>query len=291
MKKHDFNNPDPWLALELDKSTFIDQHVREALMDNNRSRSRQFLLPIVRPLARLSIVFMQLVRIFIPNKMTSSKMLHRTIVWGMTHFVHPKANYLILRHFHIGTQILQFIAANIKDMEIKSHPLKPNTIKDLGDNVFVQHDLNIYNFIIQVSQYLNDNDTDIQPVALKDMDFSMIENPDDNLQEFKNSWTNVIDLQTAIELYTPMFAMFLSDSDFWRASNSLQLDETVAMYVGKLFDKHIAVAMVNNRHPMVPLATFEAGFRLMLHGVDAENLYGYICHSKKQFEASKKRKK
>ena len=107
MEKHDFNDPDPWLALELDKSTFIDQHVRSALMENNRSRSRQFLLPVVRPIARLSIALMQLLRIFIPNKLTSSRILHRLIVWGMTRFVHPQANYLILRHFNIGTQIFE----------------------------------------------------------------------------------------------------------------------------------------------------------------------------------------
>ena len=34
---------------------------------------------------------------------------------------------------------------------------------------------------------------------------------------------NVLDLQTAIEIYTPLFALFLSDHDFWRSSNSLQL--------------------------------------------------------------------
>jgi hypothetical protein len=34
--------------------------------------------------------------------------------------------------------------------------------------------------------------------------------------------------------------------------------------------------LVNNKHPMVPLSTMEAGFRLMLHGLDAENLYGFV---------------
>jgi Family of unknown function (DUF6999) len=71
---------------------------------------------------------------------------------------------------------------------------------------------------------------------------------------------NVLDLQTAIEIYTPLFALFLSDHDFWRSSNSLQLDETIARYVE-------IVGLVNNKHPMVPLSTMEAGFRLMLHGL------------------------
>jgi hypothetical protein len=77
---------------------------------------------------------------------------------------------------------------------------------------------------------------------------------------------NVLE-QTAIEIYTPLFALFLSDHDFWRSSNSLQLDETIALYVGWLFDREEIVGLVNNKHPMVPLSTMEAGFRLMLHGL------------------------
>ena len=91
-----------------------------------------------------------------------------------------------------------------------------------------------------------------------------------------DTWHNFLDLQTAIEVYTPLFALFLSDRDFWRSSNSLQLDETIALYVARMFDREAIVGLVNNKHPMVPLSTMEAGFRLMLHGLDAENLYGFV---------------
>ena len=73
-----------------------------------------------------------------------------------------------------------------------------------------------------------------------------------------------------------MFALFLSDRDFWRSSNSLQLDETIARYVGRLFDREEIVGLVNNKHPMVPLAPMEAGFRVMLRGLSdrrAEQLH------------------
>jgi len=68
----------------------------------------------------------------------------------------------------------------------------------------------------------------------------------------------------------------LSDKDFWRSSNSLQLDETIAIYVARLFDRESIVGLVNNKHPCIPISTLQAGFRLMLHGLDAENLYGFI---------------
>ena len=276
--QHDVKDPDPWQALLLDNSTFIDEKAKAALMRNNATRARQFLFPIVRPLARLSIVLVQLLRIVLPNSLTCSRTLHRLICWGMRNFVSRDANYLILRHFHIGSQILGFLNANAADGALPSNPLLPRVIDDLKDDVFVQHDLNLYNFVISLNDYLRGKGGDIQTKPLKDIDFSMVKDPDSgiDIDSLPDKWTNVLDLQTAVEMYTPLFGVFLSDSDFWRASNSLQFDETVAVYVAKLLGQDMILAMVNNKHPMIPLSTMEAGFRLMLHGLDAENLHGFI---------------
>ena len=53
-----------------------------------------------------------------------------------------------LRHFHIGTEILAFIRANAgPGVTAETMPLRPRALKDLEDNVFLQHDLNVFNFI------------------------------------------------------------------------------------------------------------------------------------------------
>lgn len=288
LKKHDFGDPDPWVALSLDRSTFIDPAAKEALMRNNATRSRQFFLPFMRPLAKTMIVLTQVLRTVIPSKLTSSAALHGLIVWGMTHFVSRDANYLIIRHFNIGSQILKFIADNIGGLEMHPHPLYPTTIKELGGNTFIQHDLNIYNFIIEVNAQLNAAGRQIEPVPLEKMDFSAIKDVDSTLKPLGDSWHNFLDLQSAIEMYTPMFGLFLADRDFWRSSNSLQLDETIALYVARLFNREGILAIVNNKHPMVPISTLHAGFRLMLHGLDAENLYGFLLHMKEEQAKLKK---
>ncbi len=51
---------------------------------------------------------------------------------------------------------------------------------------------------------------------------------------FPNKWTNVLDLRSAIELFTPFYQLFLKANDFVRASNSLQLDETIEIYTAQL---------------------------------------------------------
>lgn len=280
--KSDFENeridrrdPNPWLALYLDRSLPIHEPAKKALLAGNNTWSRRLLLPVVRPLARLSIVLVQLLRIVVPERWNSSRLLHKTIYWGLKYFVRRDANYLILRHFHIGTELLKFIADNIDGVSIEStRPLRPKNLRDLLDDTFLIHDLNIYNFIAELNEQLRRDNRDI--AAAGQLDFSAISDGEFDLEPGGEHATNVLDLQTAIEMYTPLYALFLSDHDFWRASNSLQLDETISIYIGKLLNDGMALSLVSNRHPMVPNTTLQAGFRLMLHGLDAELLHGYL---------------
>jgi hypothetical protein len=97
--------------------------------------------------------------------------------------------------------------------------------------------------------------------------------------------TNVLDVETAIELFTPLYALFLTDGDFWRASNSLQLDETIGLYVATILGTPEHLLLVNNKHPLVPESTLRAGHRLVLHGLSSEMLHT-ILRAKKTEAAS-----
>ena len=149
---HDPKDPSPWLALSLDESVPLHSYVKGAWLNNEDSWSRQFLLPVVRPLARLVIILIQLIKILIPNAVSSSWLLHRILALGLKTFVRPEANYLILRHFWIGSENLAFIAANVPGVEIPLSPLRPRTIDDLKDHLFVKHDLNLFNFVINLNR-------------------------------------------------------------------------------------------------------------------------------------------
>jgi hypothetical protein len=196
----------------------------------------------------------------------------------MRHFLTPDANRLILRHFHLGGQVLRFIADNATPgFRPELEPRRPRTIAEVKDNLFLKHDLNIYNFLIQLNAELERRGTSLEQVET--LDFSAITG-DLDIEPLPAGRFNVIDLQTAIELYTPAYALLLSDRDFWRASNSLQLDETIGLYAARLTGEARHLAMINNRHPLVPFSTLRAGFRLMLHGLSTEVLHGFLCELK-----------
>ncbi len=254
----------------------IDPNIRKMLLRGNASYSRRFIYPLVMPLARLAICLVKIFRVISPRWPRSIKGLHWALYWMMKLFVSRDANELILRHFNIGTENLQFIANNAGIKIDTTLALRPKTLEDLIDNTFLIHDLNLFNFVIELNQalksenkpYLDSPDT---------LDFSAISTEGNfDIAPLPDKWHNFLDLQTAIELYTPLYALFLTDVDFWRASNSLQLDQSVALYMARILNKPEIASLVNNRHPMVPDFILSAGYRLVLHGHDAEALHGML---------------
>lgn len=270
---HDPADPNPWLALYLDRSTPLPDTVKKAWLTDSSSSSRQYLLPFLRPLARAFIIVIQVVKTFLPRRWSHSKFLHRILAWGLKRFVSPEANWLILRHFHLGAQILSFIAAN-SPVPITTTPLKPRDIDDLKDDLFVKHDVNLFNFVIRLNQALRDAGEEMR--APEKLDFSMIEDPGLKIEELPQGKMNFLDLQSAIELFTPLYQLLLTDNDFWRAANSLQLDETVGIYSAQLLGAPQHLVLVNNKHPLVPLSTLRAGYRLVLHGLSTEMLHSLL---------------
>ena len=276
---HNPEDPLPTLALYWDKSTPIDPEVKGALLYGLQSWSRQFFLPVIRPFMRTLICFNKILKTFFPAIFKSSKLLHKLIYWGLRYFASREANLLIMRHFHIGSEVLEFIRDN-SGVDIPLLPLKPHRISDVQEHLFLQHDINLYNFIIRLNQALQNQNKSLQP--LKSINFDAITDGPFDFEDLPDAWHNFMDAETAIEVYTPIFQLFLSDNDFWRASNSLQLDETIGLYVSTILGDDSRLWRINNRHPLVPMSTLRAGFRLLLHGYSSESLHYMLRQLKRQ---------
>ena len=280
-RPYDPRDPSPWLALYLDRSTPLDEEVKCAWLADSSSRSRQFVLPFVRPLARTLIVLFQVLKAFTPRRWAFSRLLHRLLAWGMENFIRPEANWLILRHFHLGSQVLEFIARN-SGTDTPTNPLRPEKIADVREDMFLVHDLNLYNFVIRLNRNLQDAGKTLQHVPQPDL--SMIRRPSLELADMPRRRRNFLDLQSSIELFTPIYQLLLTDSDFWRATNSLQLDETIGLYAATILDARAHLMLVNNKHPLVPMSTLRAGYRLTLHGLSTEMLHAYLMRQRTELQ-------
>ncbi|HTD93946.1 MAG TPA: hypothetical protein VK644_09050 [Chitinophagaceae bacterium] len=277
------NNRDPshWHALFMDKSVPFDPDAKAAFLYDSSRRTRQFLYPVVKIFARLSILLMQFFKIFIPNIVNAPKMLHRSLYFGMKYFITPEANFLILRHFYLGSEVLRFLKDNVRGAEeIPMNPLKPLAVTDVRNNLFLEHDLNLYNFIINLNKAVEEKRSAIRKIPQPD--FSAISLTPIPFAPFRDKWSNFLDLATAIEIFTPVYQFFLTDNDFWRASNSLQLDEVIGIYAATIMDCPEKLTALNNKHPMIPLPTTGAAFRLLLHGFSTEVLHALLVEGKRR---------
>jgi hypothetical protein len=279
VSQHDSRDPNPWLALYLDNSIPINIHTKQALMADNNSRSARYLLPLIIFWSRITMFFIHVFKFFFPKVLNSSKVLHRILAWGLKTFVSRDANLLIFRHFHVGSEILGFIAGNVKGVEVPLNPLRPRNFEDVKNDLFLKHDLNLYNFVINLNRKLREQEITITRVD--DLNTQMISEDRFDHIEFPDRWTNVLDLRSAIELFTPFYQLFLTANDFIRASNSLQLDETIAIYTAQILGTPAYIGLVNNRHPMVPVTTFGAAYNLVLHGLAAESLHEVLVRVKR----------
>ena len=278
ISQHDDRDPNPWLAMYLDHSIPINDFTKQALIHDNNSKSAKYLLPIIQLWSKITMFFIHIFKFFLPNLFNSSKALHHILAWGLRIFVSKEANLLIFRHFHVGSVILKFIAGNIKGIDMTLSPLEPRNFEDVKDDLFLKHDLNLYNFVIKLNSKLREKNISI--TAVENLNTDMITEGQFDHIDFPDKWTNVLDLRSAIELFTPFYQLFLTSNDFVRASNSLQLDETIAIYSSQILGTPGHLGLVNNKHPMVPTTTYSAAYRLVLHGLAAETLHEVLVNVK-----------
>ena len=279
VSQHDSRDSNPWLALYLDTSIPMNKKTKQALMSDNDSKSVKYLLPFIMFTSKIFMFFIHIFKFFFPRLINSSKFLHRVLAWGLKRFVRPNANLLIFRHFHVGTEVVEFIAQNINGINVTTSPLRPKNFDDVKDDLFLNRDLNLYNFVINLNKELRDKNITISSVKNTNTDMITIDQFDHI--EFPNKWTNILDLRSAIELFTPFYQLFLTANDFVKASNSLQLDETISIYASQILGTPGHVGLVNNKHPMVPVTTYGAAYNLVLHGLAAETLHEVLVNVKK----------
>ena len=282
------NNPrDPshWHALFLDNSIPFNPDAKAAFLFDSSRKTKQFLYPFIKVFARLGIILLQVLKTIAPNAINAPKRLHRWLYRGMKYCITPEANFLILRHFYLGSEVLRFIKDNVKGVDIPMNPLKPVSVNAVKDNLFLQHDLNLYNFIINLNNELKAKNIAIQKVDQPD--FSAISTGPLPFEPFRSKGSNFLDLFTAIEIFTPVYQFFLTDNDFWRASNSLQLDEVIGLYAATIMNCPERLVALNNKHPMIPLPTYGAAFRLTLHGLSTEVLHALLVEQKLKLQEHK----
>ena len=276
MSHHDRTNPNTWDALYQDNAIPVDPIAKGYMVKDLRNWTRNYLLLPIKAIANILLGSILITKRLLPFQFSNYWLMHRAAAFFLAHFVSPEACYLIVRHICLGSNIVNFLIDNGPDPEIPKADLYPRSIRDLADNAFLEHDLVLYNFVLDyAAAQANHPHWLAQVQARKGLNYASIQ-PIELHINLRRRWSQILDLESAIELFKVFYSLCLTSDEFERAVLSLEFDENFGGYVSAITGDHRWNHVISNRNPLAPDSPFGAARRLLYHGITTEQLHRYL---------------
>jgi hypothetical protein len=215
-----------WTAILADPTVPFDRETLTLVVADQRRPSRRWLYPVVRPLSRAAVALIRIVKRLVPVPFSAHSTMDGLCVWFLRRFVSPTAGALLIRHFVVETNLLNFVVRNAGLVGVPEVTLRPTNLAGLGDSAVIQHDLNVYDVLIALG-------VQGRPEAPRTLDFSMLTVPPIDPSPRARRLLN-LDTQTALCLMNIPFALCLTDEEYQRAVHSLRLDESLLAVLADL---------------------------------------------------------
>jgi len=271
----DRQNPNAWEALYLDRAIPLDMTAKGYMIKDLQSWSRSYLLIPIKIIANILLAVIMTVKRILPFQFNAHRLMHHSAAFFLKYFASPEASYLIVRHICIGSNVVNFLIDNSPDPNIPKSQLYPKTVDDLADNAFLEHDLILYNFVLDYNEAQTQNPNWLQAVHDRGLNYQSIKPIEIEISS-KRHWFQILDLESAIELFKVFYSLCLTSDEFSRAVLSLQFDENFGCYVSAIAQDYNWNHVIANRHPLAPNSPFNAGRDLFLHGIITEALHRYL---------------
>ena len=186
--------------------------------------SHRALLPWARAVGLPLVWCIRVVKAVLPFQFSWHRAIDVLCVWFMRRFVSADAAELLIRHFVVETNLLAFIA---RHTGVAEPSLRPANLAGLGNRAVIEHDLAVYNLVIDVGQ----RGAPLTPSG--SLDFSPIVVPAIDVARDVKRWVE-LDIETALYLMNIPFCLFTTQHEYERAVNSFQLDESVCAMLASL---------------------------------------------------------
>ena len=193
--------------------------------------SHRALLPIARALSLVSVFCIRALKAVLPFQISWHRGIDVLCVWFLRRFVSADAAELLIRHFVVETNLLAFIAGNCTPTHVPPPTLRPSRLEDLGNHAVIAHDLAVYNLVIDVGQSGADLEAPVRDG--RPLDFSALQVPSIDASRERKRWLE-LDIETSLYLMNIPFCLFTTQSEYERAVNSFQLDESVCAMLASL---------------------------------------------------------
>jgi len=221
-----------WDVMAADPSIPMDSATLRLVIRDQRRWSRAVLYPWIRVLSRVAVTLIVVVKRACPVRFSAHATMDRMCLWFLRRFVSPDAVTLLIRHFIIETNLLNFCLRNGQCVPGPSGDvaLRPTTLAGLGNRAVIEHDLNVYRVLFDLGRRSGrggpgtPGGTDLDHST--SLDFSMLAIPPID-PEPRTRRLLGLDIQTALCLMNIPFAACLTPAEYRRAVHSLRLDASL----------------------------------------------------------------
>jgi hypothetical protein len=215
-----------------DPSIPIDRDTLRLVIRDQRRLSRALLYPWIRVLSRVTVTIIVVGKRVCPVRFSAHATMDRMCLWFLRRFVSPTAVSLLIRHFIVETNLLNFCVRNARLPGREEVGLCPVSLAELGNRAVIEHDLNVY----RVLSALGSAGAAAGPPGWQhrgDLDFSMLAVPEVDPEPGTRRLLN-LDIQTALCLMNIPFAACLTPAEYRRAVHSLRLDASLLSVLAAL---------------------------------------------------------
>lgn len=213
------------------------------------------------------------------------RLLQRLICWFCRYFVSKEANLLILRHFATESNVLNFLRDNsLQGSTVQPLALYPHKIDDMLTDTFVEHDQELFRLIHDLGYW----QPPAEPLVRGDMCWDHWQPITMDAFDVQSRRTQVLDFESAHALFMCLFCLLLTREEYRDAINGFNLDQSVAIRIGKLIGDNSLAEMAYNKYPHYLVGPWNLSHRFLMHGFFTEHLYAHLEQIRKGSEAESK---
>jgi hypothetical protein len=226
-------NPSLWEAMAVDPNLHVSPESMALQIRNLQRYQRRHLSPVVKAICGVLIRNTLRVKRVLPHSLGSETALNWLAPRFLSHWCSPETVELILRHFAIESNLINFLARNSGADDVQEVDLYPRSAWDVAAhtsadgstlNAVTRHDANVFNLVIDLGESETADVFTQRP--LDDLDFSMLEIPELDVEPGKRRIMN-LDLESALDVTMATLVIFMDFRTAERAINSFQLDESM----------------------------------------------------------------
>jgi hypothetical protein len=217
-----------WEMMAVDPAVPMDRAALRLVIRDQRRWSRTYVYPWLRVVSRILVTMIVAGKRACPASFAAHGLMDRLCLWFLRRFASEDAVSLLVRHFIVETNLLNFCLRNALP-GVPEVGLRPVTLASLGDRAVIEHDLNVY----RVLSGLGVSGVTGVTGARDRLDYGMLDIPPVDPEGWRRRLLN-LDIQTALCLMNIPFALCLTPEEYRRAVHSLRLDASLLTVLAAL---------------------------------------------------------